>query len=138
MFDAIVRYLEELAQGDVSQENYKFSEELIADAIIILLKQIILSDGFVKPEELVTTMALLRDCYIKGAGEPVKLDPSRLLETKNQSIFPLAVVLRQSMSKAQLTKLKEHLVMIAKSDGEFHPYEEDLIQLFNVLTQTPK
>ena len=113
-------------------ENHE-SSNVTQETIILMLKQIMFADGVVRKTELDTARQYLRDSY--SSVEATKAD-EKLDEAESQSIFPLATILRRSLTQEQLLGLRDQLKKIALSDGVFHPYEQDFLALFDELTGT--
>lgn len=135
MLDNLKQYLENLGTSDL-EGNGGFSDEDVAESIILLMKQMMFADGRVKKTELDTAIEFLQNAY-KEDGENSDAAENKLREAEAQSIFPLATILRKSLTKDQLQALRVQLEKIALSDGEFHPFEQDFLVLFDELIGNP-
>jgi len=142
MADDIMRFLAQLDASKAATKETKFSEAEVADCIIAIFKQLILADGAIKVAEIAAVTEIIKTDYSQSqssnpeaAGE---LDLERMMQIDERSLASIAHILRQSLSTDQLDKLRENLVSVALTDGELHPFEEDLINLFDELTRHPQ
>ena len=135
MLDNLKRYLENLDSND--PQTGGFSDEDIAESIILLMKQMMFADGRVKKTELDTAIRFLRTAYHEDEADSTRAE-NKLREAEAQSIFPLATILRKSLTADQLKALRVQLEKIALSDGEFHPFEQDFLLLFDELVGSAK
>lgn len=132
------RYMQHLARG-AGTEREEFSRADIAESIAVLLKQMVLADGIEREEELAAAEAILRKYYsgVFKDGDAGNMDEtiSMLDTTRSESVFPVCRILLTALDAAELARLRSQLVEIAMADGQLHPYESDLLELFDQLTR---
>lgn len=106
-----------------------------------ILKQVVLADGVVRAEEIEAATRILKSAHSESRSASPdtdsKLETERMLEFDKKTLFSIAFALRRSMTRPQLDKLRENLLVVALSDGIFHTCEENLITLFDELTSSP-
>lgn len=132
MLGAVTKYINRL--GFPVGDTPPFSDEEIADAIAALFKQVVLSDGVVRSEEIASAMRSLVSNY-----SHLKLDegtPSlteRFSDAKPETVYSIATVLNRSLSKEKRAELKLQLTAVAMADKEFHLYEREYLDLVDRL-----
>lgn len=139
MVDDIMRFLAQFDASKATAEETKVSEAEVAECIVAIFKQLILADGAVRVAEISAVTEIIKTDYSQtqslnpvAAGE---FDLERMMQIDERSLASIAHVLRLSMSTNQLDKLRDNLVSVAMTDGELHPFEEELINLFDELTK---
>jgi len=139
--DIFKRYMEHLEVG-AGVQAVPFSDRDAAESIAILLKQMVLADGVEREEELGAALAILRKRYareLEAYSDVPLADSIEIMENSgHESIFPLCRILLKTLDAVELAKLRSQLVEIALADGELHPYEKDLLDLFDQLIRPPR
>ena len=142
MADDLMRFLAQFDASRAATTETEFSEAEVADCIIAIFKQLVLADGAIKVAEIAAVTEIIRTDYSRiqssnpqAAGE---FDLERMMQVDERSLASIALILRRSLSADQLDRLRENLVSVAMTDGELHPFEEDLINLFDELTRHPQ
>lgn len=135
------RYMEKLeaAKGD---QLLGFSQSETAEAIVLLLRQMILADCIEREEEIVAAMNIVHtfiDAELplgEDFGEAFSLEKAKKMikDTGSESIFPLCRILFASLDRDKIIALRKKLEQIALADGHLHPYEEDFLELYDQLT----
>ena len=127
-------YLERLAKSGGS--NAAFDDTDLANAIASLFKQMVLADGIIKEEEVATSVRQLvgKYGYLQTGNDETITE--RFGSADSESLFSIAAVINKSMTVEQRKQLLVQLVSIAMSDREFHPYEQDFMQLVEKLIKT--
>jgi uncharacterized tellurite resistance protein B-like protein len=135
MLKSVTEYIERIKAKGTSIETY--SEEEISTAIASLFKQMVLSDGVIRDEEIESAVNHLVSKYgYLDKGETDQSIRDHFQIARNESMFPIAVIINSSLSKAQRGQLKIQLMSTALSDREFHPYEQDFMDLVDRLIKT--
>jgi uncharacterized tellurite resistance protein B-like protein len=135
MLQSVTDYIERIRAAGSSQETY--SDEEVAAAVASLFKQMVLSDGIIRDEEVASAVNHLVSKYgYLEKGEQEETLHDQFNTAKNESLFPIAVIINSSMTKAQREQLKIQLMATAISDREFHPYEQDFMDLIEKLIKT--
>ncbi|NNE24857.1 MAG: hypothetical protein HKN11_19840 [Rhizobiales bacterium] len=142
MADDIMRFLAQFDASKAAAKEAKVSEAEVAECIIAIFKKLILADNAIKVAEIAAVTEIIKTDYSQphssnpdAAGA---FDLERMMQIDERSLASIAHILRQSLSTDQLDKLRENLVSVALTDGELHPFEEDLINLFDELTRRPQ
>lgn len=132
MLNNLVKYINQLGDTDVEAD---FSDEEVAEAIASLMRQLIIADGKIKDEEILESMDILRENYSDLVTEDNEASLAfKLKQGGAESIFPLITIVKNKLSPNRLNLLKSQLLMIAKSDNEYHEMEKELISLVNNLS----
>jgi uncharacterized tellurite resistance protein B-like protein len=135
MLQSVTDYIERVKAAGSSQETY--SEEEVSAAVASLFKQMVLSDGVIREEEIHSAINHLVSKYgYLDKSEPDETIREQFNAAKGESLFPIAVIINSSLSKAQRKQLKIQLMATALSDREFHPYEQDFMDLVDKLIKT--
>lgn len=132
MLKNMVEYINKLGGADNLSD---YSKAETAEALATLMRQLIISDGVVRDEEVAECIDILKtnySQYINAETEPHL--KNQLMEGGAESIFPLIAILKNKLSRKEYSLLKTQLITIAKSDKEFHHMEEDFIELVEKLS----
>ena len=112
----------------------EFSDEEIADAVASIFKQMVMVDGVVRPEEISSaTRSLVGGYGYLDANDPEKSITEKFSNAKHETAYSIAAVLNKALTKAQRKQLKHELMATAMSDQEFHPYEQEYMELVDRL-----
>lgn len=135
MLQSVTEYIERIRSKGETTSSY--SGEEISIAIASLFKQMVLSDGVIRDEEVESAVNHLVSKYgYINTGEPDEKIREYFDSAKNESLFPIAVIINASLTKTQRKQLKIQLMATALSDREFHPYEQDFMDLIDKLIKT--
>ncbi len=132
MLSSVAQYLERIVVSGKSQANYDDAE--VAEAVASIFKQMVLADGVIKKEEITAAVGHLVSEF--GYLDTSTSDQSitdYFGEAKGESLFAIASVINNSLSTTQRKQLKIQLMATALSDKEFHPYEQDFMELVDKL-----
>lgn len=139
MFDSLVKYIEKNFEGEATFAKGQYSEEKIAQSILKLTNQLIIADNKIAPEELTKAKEIIEaNTVLNGKASPsdlISIDEAQDTYTKQTPLFHLLFVIRDSLSEIEISKLRTHLIELAKVDGEYHPNEEKLIDFFDLVTK---
>lgn len=142
MADDIMRFLAQFDASKAAAKGTKASEAEVAECIIAIFKKLILADNAIKVAEIAAVTEIIKTDYSQTQSSnpdaAAEFDLERMMQNDERSLASIALILRQSLSTDQLDKLRENLVSVALTDGELHPFEEDLINLFDELTRHPR
>lgn len=133
------RYMKHLERG-AGAEPEAFSADDVAESVAVLLKQMVLADGIEREEELAAAEAILRRNYSGILGQQTTgIDETLAVldTTRNESVFPVCRILLTALEAPEIDRLRKQLMDIAMADGQLHPYEKDLLDLFDQLTASP-
>jgi len=142
MADDIMRFLAQFDASKAAAKQTKASEAEVAECIIAIFKKLILADNAIKVAEIAAVTEIIKTEYSQphssNPDAAAEFDLERMMKVDERSLASIALILRQSLSTDQLDKLRDNLVSVALTDGELHPFEEDLINLFVELTRHPR
>ena len=132
MLNSVTQYLERIIISGKSKASYDDAE--VSEAVASIFKQMVLADGVVKKEEISTAVEhLVSDFSYLDASDQDQSIIDHFGEAKGESLFAIAAVINNSLSKKQRKQLKVQLMATALSDNEFHPYEQDFMELVEKL-----
>ncbi|MGB7336571.1 MAG: TerB family tellurite resistance protein [Salaquimonas sp.] len=132
MLKNVTQYIDRIVAAGKSEAKY--SDQEIAEAIASIFKQMVIADGIVKKEEISTAIEQLVSHYgYLETGENAPTITEKFGDADNESLFAIATVINTSLSQTQRKQLKMQLVATALSDKEFHPYEQDFMELVDKL-----
>jgi uncharacterized tellurite resistance protein B-like protein len=124
MFDRVIQYLESLSTG----EARGFADEDRNLAVAALFYHMIAVDGIVKPIEKIRFHSLLEEKF--GLSEERLASFSEMAseaDLRSSGLFPFTSIINYECTMAEKIEIVEQLKLLAKSDGECHPLEAQLI-----------
>jgi uncharacterized tellurite resistance protein B-like protein len=139
MFDSLVKYIETNFDGEATFIKGEHSEDKIAESILKLTNQLIIADNRIVPEELEKAKEIIESNPALSSraniDEFLSINEEQIPFKKQMPLFHLLFVIRDSLSDADILKLRKHLIELAHADNEYHPNEEQLIDFFDLVTK---
>lgn len=135
MLKSVTQYLERIIVSGKSKTTYDDAE--VAEAVASIFKQMVLADGIVKKEEIGAAVGhLISDFSYLTTAQKDQSIIDYFGEAKGESLFSIAAIINNSLSKKQRKQLKVQLMATALSDNEFHAYEQDFMDLVDKLIKS--
>lgn len=140
MLDTLVEYIEKNTKSGTSFAKASYTKEQLAESILNITKQMIIADGKVVGEELDAARDVIQSPpaskNIEDTSKASTFEKNELEKLKRIPLFNLFLIVRDSLDKADILELRECLVNLANSDGEFHSNEQKFIEFFDLVTQS--
>lgn len=135
MLDSITKYLERIVASGKSKASYDNAE--VAEAVASIFRQMVMADGIEKSQEIDAALNHLKAnfSYLEDEDNEKEI-VEHFNDAKAESLFAIASVINNSLTSAQRKQLKIQLMATALSDNEFHPYEQDFMELIEKLIKS--
>ena len=135
MFDTVIKYLEGLSSGEVSA----FNTDERNLAIAALFYHMIAADGVVRALEKQQFKTILKQRLdLSEDTLEALIGKARSEDQAFSGLFPLTAIINQTCTDEQKTEIINQLMALARSDGELHPLELDLVENVAELLKLPR
>ncbi len=134
MFDRVIQYLESLSTG----EAFGFADEDRNLAVAALFYHMIAVDGIIKPIEKEWFHSLLEEKFGLTAERLAAFSKKASeADLRSSGLFPFTSIINHECTLAEKIEIIEQMKLLAQSDGECHPLEEQLIRNVAELLKLP-